>query len=165
MTNFRKSVSAFALMGVLAAGTAGFAPAEAASSDAVDLSSTVALDCGITVADKDGSIDLVNGENKKKVATVTENCNSVAGYTITLSSANAGNMDGTGALEGNADASIDYNVDYGSDKNLDLASNKDAVRSEAKFDFGVDLKVSVAGNSELLAGAYEDTLTISIAGN
>lgn len=161
-----KDLKKFLLASVVAVGfalTAG--PSQAATSDTIQLSSTVAQDCSITVANKDGVLDIVAGTTNKKIADITENCNETAGYTITISSANAGNLEGTGALAGNAGASIDYTVSYDTVSAGDLATDATLSRSGAVFDSANGLYVTVGGSSTRLAGSYEDTITVSIAAN
>ncbi len=135
------------------------------ASDTIELSSSVAVDCTISVSNKDGVLDIVAGESNKKVADITENCNETAGYKITISSANAGNLEGTGALAGNAGASVDYTVSYDSVAGADLATDAAAFRTDAVFATTHGLFVSVAGSATRLAGSYADTVTVTIAAN
>ena len=135
------------------------------ASDTIQLSSTVGQDCTITVANKDGVLDIVAGATNKKVADITEDCNETAGYSITISSANAGNLEGTGALAGNAGASVDYTVSYDTATAADLATDATVSRSGAIFASTNGLFVTVGGSNTRLAGSYEDTITVSIAAN
>ena len=134
------------------------------ASDTIQLSSTVGQDCTITVANKDGVLDIVAVETNKKVADITEDCNETAGYSITISSANIGNLEGTGALAGNAGASVDYTV-YDTATAVDLATDAAVSRSGANFASTNGLFVTVGGSNTRLAGSYEDTITVSIAAN
>lgn len=143
--------------------TAGLS--QAATSDTIQLSSTVGQDCSITVSNKDGALDIVAGTNNKQIASITENCNETAGYTITISSANAGNLEGTGALSGNPGASVDYTVSYDTLAGGDLATNATLVRGDAVFGSEKGMFVTVGGSSTRLAGSYEDTITVAIAAN
>ncbi len=161
-----KDLKKFLLASVVAVGfalTAG--PSHAATSDTILLSSTVGQDCSITVANKDGVLDIVAGTTDKKVADITETCNETAGYTITISSANAGNLEGSGALAGNPGASVDYTVSYDSASAADLATDATLARGGAVFGSENGLFVTVGGSSTRLAGSYEDTITVSIAAN
>lgn len=161
-----KDLKKFLLASVVAVGfTLAAGPSQAATSDTIQLSSTVGQDCSIVVSNKDGALDIVAGTTNKKVASITETCNETAGYTITISSANAGNLEGTGALAGNAGASVDYTVSYDSASAADLATNATLVRGGAVFGAENGLFVTVGGSSTRLAGSYEDTITVSIAAN
>ncbi len=156
-----KDLKKFLLASAIAVGfalTAG--PSQAGT---VDLSAVVAVDCSVTIADENLVLDIVAGATDQKIAEITEDCNETAGFTITISSANAGNLEGTGALENNNNASIDYTVTYHTESNADLATNLTLSRNDAEFDDEHALYATVAASSTRLAGSYEDTITVSIA--
>ncbi len=157
----------YLLAGVMAAGVASVALPTFAGvpSDTIDLTSTVAVDCSITVSNKNGSLDIVAGESDKKVADIVEHCNETAGYTISFASQNGGDLDGTGALAGNPGASVDYTMSYDTSSGADLATDLGLTRGDAEFNKAHGLFVSVSASDERLAGSYEDTITVTIAAN
>ena len=82
--------------------------------------------------------------------------------TIRIASANAGKL--VNAANGNA--KVDYTVDYDSRQNAQL--NSELVQNYGNTQaYGTvkDLKVSVTGNANRVAGAYADTITVTIAAN
>jgi len=129
-----------------------------ASAATLDISGTVAAQCYVSVTDLGVSLDLVNGENAKKVASISETCNDPDGYVVLLSSTD-GQLNGpTGFDEG-------YTINYDTLSDADLASGTQSVAHAAPaWDSSNFLRVNLDGNSELAAGTYTDTITISIAG-
>ena len=129
-----------------------------ASAATLDISGTVAAQCYVSVTDLSVSLDLVNGETAKNVASIAETCNDPDGYTISFSSSD-GQLNGpTGFDEG-------YTINYDTLSEADLASAVQSVAHSAPaWGSSNNLQVNLAGNSELAAGTYTDTITISIAG-
>jgi hypothetical protein len=94
------------------------------------------------------------------VGTVTEDCNSVTGYAVTITSANYGQLrtnpdDATAPLAA-------YSVAY-SDATGDITSTLTATRNQAKFNSVNNLVVAIAANAQAIAGSYADSLTLQIA--
>ena len=142
---------------VIAIGTVMGLPMSA-SAATLDISGTVAAQCSVTVTDLGVSLDLVNGENKKKVASISETCNDPDGYTVSFSSSD-------GLLNGPTGFNESYTIDYDGLSGADLAVATQSVAHAAPaWDSSNFLKVSLAGNSQLAAGTYTDTISISIAG-
>ncbi len=130
----------------------------------VELSSVVAVDCSVTIANENGVLDIVAGASNQKIADITEDCNETSGFTITISSANDGNLEGTGPLSNpNLNASIDYTVTYDTVVDADLATDATVSHNDAEFQDVNGLYATVAPSSTRLAGSYEDTITVSIA--
>ena len=129
-----------------------------ASAATLDISGTVAAQCYISVTDLGVSLDLVNGETAKNVASISETCNDPDGYTVSFSSTD-GQLNGpTGFDEG-------YTINYDSVSAGDLATATQSVAHAAPaWNSSNNLQVNLAGNSQLAAGTYTDTITISIAG-
>ena len=148
------AVSAAALVAILVSGAA-----EAASaSGTVRLTGTVAVSCTVAVSDLGASLDLINGESDTTVANVEENCNNATGYTVTLSSANAGVLVG----DGSGSPTASYEVSYDG-QSAALSSDMTVSRSSAQFSKSVALGVTIAADAEAIAGNYADTITIEIA--
>lgn len=132
------------------------------TSDTLKINGTVASVCTVSVEDLNQSLNLVSGANKTVVGKITETCNAASGYTIRIASANAGKL--VNAANGNA--KVDYTVDYDSRQNAQL--NSELVQNYGNTQaYGTvkDLKVSVTGNANRVAGAYADTITVTIAAN
>jgi len=142
---------------VIAIGTLMGIPMSA-SAATLDISGTVAAQCSVTVTDLAVSLDLVSGENNKKVANISETCNDPDGYTVSFSSTD-------GLLNGPTGFDEGYTISYDTLSAVDLATGTQSVAHAAPaWDSSNFLKVSLAGNSQLAAGSYTDTITISIAG-
>lgn len=140
---------------------AGHAQASDTSST-LKINGTVAAVCTVSIQDMSQTLNLVSGANKTVVGKITETCNAPAGYTIRIASANAGKM--VNAANGNA--KVDYTVDYDSRQNAQL--NSELVQNYGNIQaFGTvkDLKVSVTADANRVAGAYADTITVTIAAN
>lgn len=151
-----------------AAATVTFALAMATQAQASDTSSTlkingtVAAVCTVSIQDMSQTLNLVQGANKTVVGKITETCNAPSGYTIRIASANAGQM----VNAQNNNAKVAYTVDYDSRQNAQL--NSELVQNYGNTQaYGEvkELKVSVAGNANRVAGAYSDTITVTIAAN
>lgn len=134
----------------------------AGTSDTLKINGTVAAVCTVSVEDMNQSLNLVSGANKTVVGKITETCNAASGYTIRIASANAGKLVNTA----NGNAKVDYTVDY--DQRQNTALNSELVQNYGNTQaYGTvkDLKVSVTGNASRVAGAYADTITVTIAAN
>lgn len=146
---------AAALIATAALGAAA-SGAQAATTGTIKLNGRVDLACSVGVVDLNQSLNLVGGDSNKTVGTVTETCNSGTGYRISLTSENSGKLKaGTGA-------EIAYTVSYDG-QNRGLAGGIDLDRNKPEFNKQVELKVSVQGSNQHVAGTYADTVTITIA--
>ncbi len=128
----------------------------ASSSGTIELIGTVPVHCEVSVQNLDGTLDLVAGETAKAVADIVETCNEPAGYTIAFGSENAGDLVSHDGIH------VDYWIDYDTAANVDLVVDLTFARTEARFDFVRQLRVSVDPNDERLAGAYSDTITVTV---
>lgn len=139
---------------------AGVSAAQAAdsASGTIQLKGTVALSCTVAVSDLSPSLNLVSGESARPVGTVVETCNSGTGYTISLSSANAGQL----TSSSNGTTPIGYSVSY-DNQGGKLNNAMQVTRSSAQFGKSSTLAVSIDGNARAIAGNYADTITITIA--
>lgn len=124
-------------------------------SGTIALRGTVPVMCTVAVTDLNQSLNLVGGENGKQIGSVVENCNSGTGYTVSLTSTNAGKLK---AANGQIAYTVSYDGQAGS-----LGSQMQVTRSTAQFAKVSSLNVSVAANAQALAGDYSDSITITIA--
>lgn len=132
------------------------APAMAQStSGTIQLKGSVAKACTISVEDMGTTLNLVNGENAKAVGRVVENCNSSAGYDITINSTNAGKLKSGNDL-------VPYTLVYDNQVQA-LNSAWTLNRNSAQFDKQVAVGVTIPANNRAVAGNYTDTITIQIA--
>lgn len=158
MFHFNRKTIAFSLA---ISGLAGlFAnPASAAASGQIELRGSVGAVCEIIVTDLGVSLDLVNGESARVVGSVEETCNDPDGYTLSFASDNSGSMNGPLNTE------VDYSFNYDSISAASLASDQSLARPGPRFGLQNDVAVNIAGQSNLPAGQYRDTITITIAAN
>ena len=132
------------------------------TSDTLKINGTVAAVCTVSVEDMSQTLNLVAGANKTVVGKITETCNAASGYTIRIASANAGKL----VNSANGNAKVDYTIDYDNRQNAQL--NSELVQNygnQQAYGTVKDLKVSVTGNANRVAGAYADTITVTIAAN
>ncbi len=142
----------------------GNAFATAATTGSIVLSGTVPARTSITVTPSPGynDLDLEDGVNNKTVATVTEYNNTQNGYTVTVSSANAGQ------LKGPFSVFVPYTARYngflinlsGANATVTSQGAQTGVVSASKL-----LNISISPQSDLVQGTYSDTLTFSITAN
>lgn len=125
------------------------------ASGTMSLRGSMPMSCAIAVQDLGVTWNLTAGESSKTVGSVTENCNSGNGYSISLASANGGKLK-SGSNE------ISYSVDYDSNAGT-LTSQMVVQRANAQFGKKSDLKVTVPISGQHVAGDYADTITVTIA--
>jgi len=157
---------------VIAIAMLGFVTVSFAQSSApLTISGTVAQSTTISIAAQPGynTLDLVNGAVSKLVGIATEKSNDKLGYTVTISSLNAGATAQAflkGAIVGNADV-VNYSIQYNGG-GVTLANGSATVTIAGGRTPGVgvakNMNVTFAG-SWLTADTYSDTLTLTIAGN
>jgi len=150
----------------------GFVTASFAQNSApLTISGNVAQSTTISIAAQPGynTLDLVNGGVAKLVGIATEKSNDKLGYTVTVTSLNAGSTAQAflkGAIVGNADV-VNYSIQYNGGgvtlangtATVTLAGGRTPGTGVAK-----NLNVTFAG-SWLTADTYSDTLTLTITGN
>ena len=155
---------AIATMGVA---VCGFAQTSAP----LTISGSVSQSTSISIAAQPGynALDLVNGGTAKLVGIATEKSNDKNGYTVTLTSLNAGAGSQAflkGAIVGNTDT-VNYSILYNG-SGITLASGSATVTIAAGRTTGTgvtkNLAVTFAG-SFITADTYSDTLTLTIAAN
>jgi uncharacterized metal-binding protein len=153
----------YKLLMVLAGMSAvSFAQAGPTAAAKLDLQGSVAMNCTIAVAPtaKATSLDIKGGEVGTTVGTVTEDCNSVTGYNVTITSTNYGQLR-TKADDATAPLAT-YTVAY-SDATGNISSALQTSRNEAKFGFVNNLVVNIPANAQAIAGSYADSVTLQIA--
>ncbi len=151
------SLAAAALAVATVAGFAASANAQAASGT-IRLQGSVAVNCTVAVTDLNQSLNLVQGETARQVGTVVENCNSGTGYTISVSSANNGQLTSTGT----GTVPIAFTLGYDG-QSSNLSSTLELNRSGAQFGKNVPVTVTIPAASDRIAGTYNDTITVTIA--
>lgn len=149
-------LSISALLAALLA--AGAAQAAGPTSGQIIIRGTVGSICEIGVVDYGTTLDLVAGETNRAVGKVTETCNDADGYSVSFTSTEGGKMVGP------LGAASAYRVNYDSIANHDLAADASIARPDPQWNLSHELSVNVAGQSELPAGEYLDTVTVTIAG-
>lgn len=157
---FKKIATAATVTAALFVATQAQAGSDTSST--LKINGTVSSVCTVSIEDMSQTLNLVQGANKTVVGKITETCNAASGYTIRIASANAGKL--VNAANGNA--KVDYTVDYDNRQNAQL--NSELVQNygnQQAYGAVKELKVSVQGNANRVAGAYADTLTVTIAAN
>jgi spore coat protein U-like protein len=128
------------------------------SSGTLVVRGSVETNCTVSIEDMGAQLDLTKGVNNVVVGKVTETCNDPDGYTVTFTSQGGGKLLNNGAA-------IAYTASYDNRNHQSLASELRLSRRDAAFGVVKDLKVSVDGGSDRIAGAYSDTITVTIAAN
>lgn len=134
-------------------------PALAQSNGGIGLRGTMETICFVQINQTNtNSIDLVKGANNLTIGTVGEKCNRGNGFTVTISSANAG------ALVNATGARAAYTVQYDNSGKKSLATPVVLTRTSAKKTVSSkSFKVTIPANPEAIAGTYADTITVAIA--
>lgn len=137
----------------------------AATSGNLTLRGTVALVHSLTLTAESGAVllDLSQNAVDLKVATINEKSNSSSGYKISVSSTNAGKLVRAGGTE-----SVTYTMKYGGSA-VSLATATDVVISStaglANANKDVTISFTGAAADTMVQGAYEDTVSFTIAAN
>ncbi len=114
--------------------------------------------CYVVVTQTVTNVDIVKGNSGLTIGSVGEKCNRGNGFTITLSSANAG------ALVNEGGARAPYTVQYDNSGTRSLTTPVVLTRTSAKKTVSTkSFKVSLPAKAQALAGSYGDTITVSIA--
>ena len=154
---FKKiAASAVITFAILAAGQQVQAASD--NSGTLVVRGTVETNCTVSIQDMGVQLDLTKGVNNVVVGKVTETCNDPDGYSISFTSQGGGNL-----KSGNA--AVAYTASYDNVNHQDLGSEMRLTRKDAAFGEVNDLKVTVKGGSDRVAGAYSDIITVTIAAN
>lgn len=142
-------------------GVGGGAGAGSANTTKLDLVGLVPSNCTIAVSAtaKASSLDLKGGETDVVVGTVTENCSSNKGYTVSVTSQNGGQLRSGGASA----PFVNYSARYDDATGSLAASGLDTKRNQAAFNRQRSLLVSLPANPQAIAGSYSDSVTFVIA--
>jgi len=128
----------------------------AGSSASIHLRGVVPQVCSVSVQDRGVVFDLGAAGQARSVAAIEERCNAPAGYTVTLSSRNGGELrpeTGTGG------SGLPYVMTY------EGATAAGAGRVVANRPPGVetkDLFVETGAAGNLPSGSYEDTIVVTV---
>ena len=127
----------------------------------LDLLGVVASNCTIAVSPtaKASSLDLKGGESDAVVGTVTENCSSTRGYTVSITSTNAGQLRTGSATE----PLINYTARYDDATGSLATTGLDTKRNKPSFNLQRSLLVTLPANPQAIAGNYSDSVTFVIA--
>jgi len=117
--------------------------------------------CTVSVAERGATLDLARGVERVPVATVEERCNTAAGYSVTLSTQNGGQLRTDNGAAGGA-AGVPYTITY--DGATQAGGSMVANRPASPQPQSRELSVSAAAPDKLQAGTYQDTITVTIAG-
>lgn len=155
LKNLKNVTLSLLIAGFVAAGST---QAAGPTSGQIIIRGTVGSICEIGVIDYGTTLDLVAGESNRAVGKVTETCNDADGYSVSFTS------DEGGKMVGPLGATSAYRVNYDSIADHDLAADASIARPDPQWNLQHELTVNVAGQSELPAGEYRDTVTVTIAG-
>ena len=136
---------------------AGHAQA-ADTSSTLKINGSVASVCTVSIEDMSQPLNLVAGANKTVVGKVTETCNDPDGYSITFTSQGGGKLM-------NGKAEVEYTASYDNQNHQNLGSEMRLSRKDAAFGDVNELKVTVKGSDQRVAGNYTDIITVTIAAN
>ncbi len=109
------------------------------------------------------TLDVVNGEAGRLVATVDETSNNVAGYTISIGSTNAGNLQ-----HNDAATNVPYTIAYDGAAAVAVpAAGAPVVVKTSGVLAGLttatsNVNITIAGVAALKSGAYTDTLVFTM---
>jgi spore coat protein U-like protein len=151
-----KNASLSALVAALLVAGSAHA-AVGATSGQIIIRGTVGSICEIGVVDYGTNLNLTAGETNRPVGQVTETCNDPDGYSVSFASEEGGKMVGP------LDAESAYRINYDTLSSHSLASDAVIDRPDPKWNKKHDLTVNVQGQTELPAGEYRDTVTVTIA--
>lgn len=142
--------------------------AQAASSGTLMISGTVPVvnDLAITANGTNNStLSITGGETAKLVANVAETSNNGSGYTVTLSSANGGQL----RLASDATKKTTYQLSYNGGSYAQPSASATTVKSvssvAALTTNTSPVRVNVAAFAGAPAGTYSDTITLTIVAN
>lgn len=134
----------------------------AATTGTLQLQGIVGTTFSISVASQTGAmnLDILNGESAKLVGIATETTNNSAGYKVTMSSANGGELK-NGSLD-----FVQYKVSYNGGTAVTptlLAATVKTSSVPQPAGVSSNITVTFTGKPTALAGTYSDTLTLTIA--
>ncbi len=122
------------------------------------LGGRVPLVCSIQVNTGNPPLDILNGMTNFTVGSLSETCNRRTGFTVTISSANGGNlMNETGQT-------VPYTIQYDNSGVRSLAAPVVLTRNFAKLAVWTrSFRVNIAAQPNAVSGEYTDLVTVTIA--
>jgi hypothetical protein len=150
-TDFLPGIIALALITSAAA-------ASAATTGVLTLQGVVAAATAITVTGAGGfsELDLATSANDLQVASVREINNTTNGYTVSLTSQNAG------VLKNGSIGNVNYTAKYNSQA-VTLSATPVTVTTSAPSTKGFTISYAGTAAANMMVGTYSDTLTFTIA--
>lgn len=148
--------------------TIAFSSAFAASSGTLLLQGTVSSVNDIVVTPNTAnntSLNIVDGETGKNVASVLETSNNLAGYSISISSATGGELRHTVDASKKTTYKISYDGNTSVTPSISGTTVKNVSSLSGLTNDTSDVAVDVDAFATAPAGVYSDTLTISIVAN
>lgn len=143
-------------------------PALAADTGTLLLQGTVAVVNSIVVTpngSNNTSLDIVNGESNKLVASVQETSNNLAGYKINAKSLNGSELRNAS----DATQKTTYTLSYDGASPVTLTTAYQQMKNVTSLPGlavdNSDVAVTVAAFASAPAGTYEDTVTLQIVAN
>lgn len=151
-----QSKGGFALLLTFSMLVAG-ASAMAASQVEIRLRGVVPAVCTVSVSNTSSNLNIVQGESGTQIAMVTELCNAVSGYKVSVESANAGRM-----MPDLGGAGIAYSLSFDA---AAAGSNGRLVAERAPSGAARQsvLSATLPASPQANAGNYSDTVTVSIS--
>ncbi|WP_119680495.1 Csu type fimbrial protein [Indioceanicola profundi] len=140
-------------LSILTAGTPGMA----ASQVEIRLRGVVPAVCTVSVSNASSNLNIVQGESGTQIATVTELCNAVSGYKVSVESANGGRM-----MPDLGGVGIAYSLSYDT---AAVGSGGGLVAERAPTGAARQsvLSATLPASPQANAGNYSDTVTVSIS--
>ncbi len=140
----------------------------AASSGVLTLSGTVDLVNDIVITPNgtnNTSLDIVNGETAKLVASAAETSNNASGYTVEISSLNGGELRHATDASKKTVYQISYDAGTYAQPSVTPAAVKTVASLPGLTTDNSDINVNVTAFPSAIAGTYSDTVTIAISAN
>lgn len=151
---------------LLAAECLGCMPALAASTGEITITGNVPILCSLEVQQEAGAVsipDISVGHTNRRIATVTENCNSLDGYTVAMLSVNSGDHTGM-FVDSTSSDSHPFTVAYDgvsiSPGGIVTDSTSSAFNLVKTVDITYPANATLTGT---VSDTYEETLVFTIA--
>jgi hypothetical protein len=144
-----------------------FTSGAAQAAETLNLSGVVALvsSIAVTASGSYNSLNITDGESGTTVASVAEQSNDLAGYTITMASSNGG------YLQNASDSSKQtaYTISYDNASAVSPTTSAQVVKTVSSLSgltsASSPVKINVTAYATAPAGTYSDTVTFAIVAN
>lgn len=139
-------------------------PLQAVTNGSLNLKGIIAVinDLSISPYSKATNLDIVSGESGTVMAEVIEQSNNPDGYSIQVSSRNAGRLINTSSTNEQIFYQISYNNGSYFTPNASAITTKAVFSLSQKTSSVNSLKIKFSGLSNAESGSYEDIMTLSI---